>query len=186
MVPGAYHFLRAGDGAAQARHFLNRITAHGGPTGWIIQLDAESDGYGSEMTAWANEWNRLTGNYPFLIYSGSWSWPHTNNVRGAGLTANLWHPHYVSGTDLGSVLYQQVTDGFWKPGYGGWEQATVLQFSDRGQVAGAAIDVSAYRGTADQLRAALTRPSTALVAHEVAAPETEPRAPPTITPPIGA
>src|SRR5689334_14942227 len=30
-IPGAYHFIRNGDGAAQARFFLDRLRPHGGP-----------------------------------------------------------------------------------------------------------------------------------------------------------
>ncbi|MEV4705505.1 GH25 family lysozyme [Actinoplanes sp. NPDC049316] len=156
MIPGAYHYLRDGDGAAQARHFHQRVRKLGGPDGWLIQLDCESDGYGPEMAAWAAEWKRLTGNHPFLIYSGSWWWPRTDGYRGAALTPYLWHSHYVDGSDIGSMLYRQVADSWWKPGYGGWPKATILQFSSSGKVAGRQIDVNAFRGTVEQLRA-LTR-----------------------------
>jgi len=43
LIPGGYHYLRGGDGAAQARHFHARITALGGPAGMLIQLDNEAD-----------------------------------------------------------------------------------------------------------------------------------------------
>jgi lysozyme len=158
MIPGAYHFLRDGDGAAQARAFLTRVAQYGGPDGWLIQLDCESDGYGPEMTAWAAEWNRLTGNHPFLIYSGAWWWPRTNGFRGVDLTPHVWHSHYVPGTGYGSTLYEQVPASGWKPGYGGWNEATILQFSDAGRVAGARLDVNAFRGTVEQLRALARTP----------------------------
>ncbi|MFI5493580.1 GH25 family lysozyme [Actinoplanes sp. NPDC051859] len=159
MIPGAYHYLRAGDGAAQARHFYQQVRQLGGPDGWLIQFDAESDGYGTEMTAWAAEWSRLTGNHPFFIYSGSWWWPRTRGFRGADLTPLLWHSHYVDGSDYGSVLYRKVPASWWMPGYGGWPKATILQFSSSGKVAGRRIDVDAFRGTVTQLRA-LTRTPT--------------------------
>jgi len=152
MIPGAYHYLRAGNGAAQARFFYDRVRKHGGPAGWIIQLDCESDGLGREMTDWANEWKRLTGGHPFLIYSGAWWWPRTGGFRGAKLTPYLWQSHYVSGSGYGSVLYQRVPASWWRPGYGGWSEATILQFSSRGKVAGQLIDVNAFRGTVDELR----------------------------------
>jgi GH25 family lysozyme M1 (1,4-beta-N-acetylmuramidase) len=156
MIPGAYHFIRDGDGAAQARHFYDRVHRLGGPNGWLIQLDCESDGYGTEMTAWASQWRKLTGNHPFLIYSGSWWWPRTNGFRGAALTPYLWHSHYVAGTGYGSELYRKVPASSWTPGYGGWPKATILQFSSTGKVAGKPLDVNAFRGTVEQLRA-LTR-----------------------------
>jgi len=160
MIPGAYHFIRDGDGAAQARHFYDRVHRLGGPTGWLIQLDCESDGYGTEMTAWTNEWRRLTGNHPFLIYSGAWWWPRTGGFRGAGLTPYLWHSDYVEGSGYGSDLYRKVPASAWNPGYGGWNEATILQFSSSGKVAGRSVDVNAFRGSVEQLHA-LTRTPTA-------------------------
>ena len=159
MIPGAYHYLRDGDGAAQARHFHRQVSRQGGPSGWLIQLDCEADGYGPEMTAWAKEWRRLTNGHPFLIYSGAWWWPRTRGFRGAGLTPHLWASRYVSGTDTGSKLYQRVPDSWWRPGYGGWEQATILQFSSTGKVAGKRIDVNAFRGTRQQLAALTVTPN---------------------------
>ena len=79
MIPGAYQFLRDGDGAAQARHLYDRVHRLGGPDGRLIQLDCESDGYGPEMTAWASEWRQLTGGHPFLVYSGAWWWRSTRS-----------------------------------------------------------------------------------------------------------
>lgn len=152
MIPGAYHYLRDGDGAAQARHFHQQVKRAGGPNGWLIQLDCEADGYGPEMTAWAKQWNRLSNNHPFLIYSGAWWWPRTRGFRGANLTPYLWQSHYVSGTGTGSHLYSKVPAAWWKPGYGGWNEATILQFSSSGSVAGQKIDVNAYRGTLAQLK----------------------------------
>ncbi|GIG57404.1 hypothetical protein Lfu02_17760 [Longispora fulva] len=161
MIPGAYHYLRAGDGAGQAREFYNRIAAHGGPNGWLIQLDCESDGGADEMRAWADEWNRLSGNHPFLIYSGAWWWDsHTGGYRGADLTPYVWHSRYVDGAGFGSVLYENVPDDWWTPGYGGWNTATVLQFSSHGRVAGQDIDVNAFLGSVDDLRALVRSDST--------------------------
>jgi lysozyme len=152
MIPGAYHYLRAGEAARQARCFLDRVEAQGGPGGFLIQLDCESDATAEDVRQWAAEWNRLTGNHPFLIYSGAWWWPRTGGLDGAAITPYLWHSRYVDGSDYGSRLYEKVPDSWWTPGYGGWDRATILQFSSRGLVAGRRIDVSAYLGTVDQLR----------------------------------
>jgi peptidoglycan hydrolase-like protein with peptidoglycan-binding domain len=77
----------------------------------------------------------------------------------------------VAGSDLASKLYGKVPASWWKPGYGGWGTATILQFSSKGKVAGRQVDVNAFRGTVEQLRV-LTR--------------TPPRpAPPTPKPPSG-
>jgi len=151
IIPGAYHYLRAGDGAAQARSFHSRVRDHGGPVGWLIQLDCESDGYGTEMQQWAAQWNQLTGSHPFLIYSGSFWWPRTGGFRGVDLTPYLWHAHYVSGTGTASALYAQVPPDWFAPGYGGWPAATFLQFTDSARVAGRSIDASAFTGNPAQL-----------------------------------
>ncbi|GIG63142.1 hypothetical protein Lfu02_75140 [Longispora fulva] len=159
-IPGAYHYLRAGDGGAQARRFLDRIRAHGGPDGWLVQLDCEADGGPPEMAAFMAEWNAATGDHPVLIYSGAWWWDdHTGGFDGSALTPYLWHSHYVDGSGYGSRLYESVPGDWWTPGYGGWDTATILQFSSHGRVAGQDIDVSAYRGSLDDLRV-LTRAGT--------------------------
>lgn len=156
-IPGAYHYLRAGNGAAQARHFLNRLKRHGGPDGMLIQLDNEKDASWDTTKDWVKEWNRLTGNHPILMYTGAWWWK-PRGWDGEKLTPYLWHSRYVNGTGTGSKLYEKVPASWWTPGYGGWDKVTVLQFSSKGKVAGKQIDVNAFRGTLAQLRA-LTRPA---------------------------
>ena len=156
LIPGAYHFLRSSDGAAQARAFHARVAANGGPAGWLIALDNEADATWDVTCAWVTEWNRLTDHHPFLMYSGAWWWG-PRGWSGAQLTPYLWHSHYVNGSDLGSALYAKVPGSWWSPGYGGWGTATLLQFTSQALVAGQKIDVSAYRGSVDELRQ-LTRP----------------------------
>lgn len=154
-IPGAYHFIRAGDGAAQARFFHSRLTPHGGPAGMLIQLDCEADASWDTIRAWVAEWNRLTDSHPFLLYTGAWWWK-PRGFKGASLTPYLWHSSYVDGSDYGSRLYAKVPGSWWTPGYGGWDRATILQFSSKGRVAGQNIDVNAFAGSLDELRA-LTR-----------------------------
>lgn len=151
MVPGAYHFLRAGDGAAQARAFHARVVAAGGPRGWLIACDNEADASWDTTVAWAAEWRRLTVGHPFLMYTGAWWWG-ARGWPGSQLTPYLWHSRYTTGTGPGSRLYDQVPAEWWSPGYGGWGTATLLQFTSRAQVAGRTVDVSAFRGSVDDLR----------------------------------
>lgn len=156
MIPGAYHYLRAGDGAAQARAFHTAVSAAGGPAGWLIALDDEADASWATTQAWAAEWRRLTGGHPFLMYTGAWWWG-SRGWPGATLTPYLWHSRYVTGSGSGSWLYGRVPTGWWSPGYGGWPQATLLQFTSQALVAGQRVDASAFRGSLDDLRQ-LTRP----------------------------
>lgn len=143
-IPGAYHFLRAGDGAAQAVSFHSRVAAHGGPKGWLIALDNEADASWATTTAWVARWNQLTGGHPILMYTGSWWWK-PRGWNGASLTPYLWHSRYVTGTGAGAELFSRVPASWWTPGYGGWGSATILQFSSSATVAGHTVDVDAFR-----------------------------------------
>lgn len=154
MIPGAYHYLRAGDGATQARAFLDRVRDHGGPNGWIIAVDNEKDASLATTTMFIDTWKELTDDHPILMYTGAWWWaPKAWN--GVDLTPDLWHSHYVTGVDLGSTLYAKVPADWWNPGYGGWPTATLLQFTSSAIVAGQKVDVSAFRGGRDELVATL-------------------------------
>lgn len=156
-VPGGYHFLRGGSGAQQARILYNRLRAHGGPTGFLAVCDNESDAGWADTVAFASEWAQISGGHPLIMYSGAWWWQQ-RGWPGADLTPYLWHSRYVSASGYGSTLYDTVPASWWTPGYGGWSTATILQFSASATVAGRSpIDVNAFRGTIDDLRA-LTRP----------------------------
>lgn len=159
-IPGAYHYLRAGDGAAQARILHRRVAAHGGPAGFLVACDNEADAGWDTTVAFVAEWHRVSGGHPLIMYSGAWWWSE-RGWPGASLTPHLWHSRYVDGSDVGSALYDRVPDGWWRPGYGGWEAATLLQFTSAARVAGQAIDVSAFRGSLDELRVLTGAPSDA-------------------------
>jgi GH25 family lysozyme M1 (1,4-beta-N-acetylmuramidase) len=165
LIPGAYHWLTAADGAAQARWFHRHVVAAGGPAGMLIQLDCEDDGYGPQMRAWASEWQRLTGGHPFLIYSGGWWWPRTGGFRGADLTPYLWHSHYLTADadtvpDDPAAVAGRIPASWWVPVYGGWPEATILQFTSRGDAGGLGnkVDLNVSRLSREQLLA-LTRPA---------------------------
>jgi Glycosyl hydrolases family 25 len=152
-IPGAYHYIRAGNGAGQAHHFLDCLSKVGGPSGMIIQLDVEADSSWQDIQDFSNTWNAETGNHKFLIYTGQWWWG-PRGWNGASITPYLWHSHYVSGpADFGSAMYGRVDQSWWTPGYGGWSTATMLQFTSQALVAGQKVDVSAFRGSLDELKA---------------------------------
>lgn len=155
-VPGAYHFLRAGDGRAQCDAFWSRIRDHGGPEGWIAACDNEADaGWGTTVTFF-QRWRELAGDHPLVMYSGNWWW-EPRGWNGASLTPYLWDSRYVSGIDYGSRLYERVPDSWWTSRYGGWDAVTLLQFSSAGVVAGQHVDVNSFRGSVEELKALLTR-----------------------------
>jgi lysozyme len=160
LIAGAYHWLTSADGAAQARWFHQNLQAVGGPTGLLIQLDCEDDGYGRQMTAWANEWNRLTDDHPFIIYSAGWWWPRTGNFHGASLTPYLWNAHYITADanttpDNPATMAARIPASWWSPGYGGWSRASITQFTDQGDAGGLAnnVDLNATTLSREQLLA---------------------------------
>lgn len=152
MVPGAYHWLTNATVSKQLDHFLGRI---GSPTGLICALDVEAK---VNVPSWDNlvdfvvGWKERTGGHPLMIYSSNWWWG-VRGWLGVHLTPYLWDSRYVSGRDYASRLYGKVPASWWKPTYGGWPRATMLQFSASALVAGKYLDVSAFEGTRQQLAA---------------------------------
>ena len=153
FVPGAYHYLTAGDGAGQADFFA----ASAGPIpGFVIWCDLERATAGAQPTvADAHAFvSRLRMHYPAKrigVYAGE-SFTGTASLRFADM---LWSPHYVEGTGSPAELYKEVPASWWAP-YGGLVP-TLLQFSASAPVPGVKglADISAYRGTAAQMHAAL-------------------------------
>ncbi len=161
LLAGAYHWLDASDGAAQARWFWKRVLECGGPKGMLIMLDVEDTGKAAQVTAWAREWNRLSGHHPFAIYTGGWWWrPNMGQFSGAAITPTLWHSSYVAADtdsipDDPAALARRIPASWWTPGYGGWKRATFLQFSSRGDAGRLAnnVDLNATWLSMEQLRA---------------------------------
>jgi lysozyme len=156
-VPGAYHFLRGGDGRGQARALHAAVSAAGGPAGMLAACDNEAEASWRDTVAFYDEWQQLTGGHPLVMYTGTGWWWSARGWDGASLTPYLWDSRYVAGTGYGSELYAKVPDSWWTPQSGGWAQATILQFSSTATVAGRAIDVNMFRGTREQLISTLTK-----------------------------
>jgi hypothetical protein len=159
-VPGAYHYLRAGSGREQCDAFYRRIRDHGGPRGWLVACDNEADASLSTTREFFARWRELAGDHPMFMYTGAWWWG-PRGWDGSALTPYLWASRYVRGSGMGQDLYTKVPVSWWRPGYGGWSTATVLQFTSTATVAGQSVDVSAFRGSVDDLRR-LTNPGTAI------------------------
>jgi hypothetical protein len=159
LIPGGYHWIKRGNGAAQAQWFLSKVKESGGPDGMLIQLDCEDDASFADILDWRDEWNRLTGGHPFLLYTGSWWWS-PRGWSGTTVTPYLWQSHYLT-ADLDSVpddpaaFAARIPASWWVPGYGGWPTATILQFTSKGDAGGLAnkVDLNVYRGSREQLLA---------------------------------
>jgi hypothetical protein len=151
-VPGGYHFLRSGDGAAQARYFHSVVRAwldH--PLGFLVQLDHEGADYDptpplSTAYAFADEWGRLTGGHPITHYFPRWFW---GNLGSPGLTRHigpLWASPYITGSGAFGQLATRVPNSAWN-GYAGWPRPTLVQYSDAGTAAGVpGLDCNLFDG----------------------------------------
>jgi hypothetical protein len=159
MVPGLYHWITAGNGAAQARFFHGLVVEAGGPRGMIIALDCEDDAAYSDVVAWRDEWRRLSGGHPFLLYTGGWWW-RPRGWNGTAITPYLWDSHYLTADtdtiqDDPAAFAARIPADWWTPGYGGWPAATILQFTSRGDAGslGNNVDLNATKLSRDQLLA---------------------------------
>jgi hypothetical protein len=169
LVPGAYHWIRRGSGAQQAQFFYNLVRQVGGPEGMLIQLDCEDDATYADIVAWRDEWRRLSGGHPFLLYTGGWWWDVAGRRwDGAAVTPYLWQSHYLSADadtfpDDPAAFAARIPTAWWTPGYGGWSTATFLQYSSQADAGGLGnnVDVNAFRGTREQLLALTHAPGRA-------------------------
>jgi GH25 family lysozyme M1 (1,4-beta-N-acetylmuramidase) len=153
LLGGAYHWLTAGDGCAQARYFLDEVRKVVEPALIAIICDNETNASYQTTKDFFAELRRQLGNRPLYMYTGAWWWNARGwNVNGISDPAPLlWDSEYVNGQGYASVLYSAVPDHYWEP-YGGFAETSVLQFSSHGLVAGQVLDVNMFRGTIDELR----------------------------------
>lgn len=136
LLPGAYHFLDPGNGAAQASRFYSVVKSSiGGVEGKLCVLDVES-GTASDVWNFVTQWKAIT-KHPLVIYSGAWFWVgHLNNPNASTLGCPLWDSHYVPTTGYGSTIFATVPSSFWIPQYGGWGSLAMLQFTSSATVNG--------------------------------------------------
>jgi GH25 family lysozyme M1 (1,4-beta-N-acetylmuramidase) len=146
LVPGAYHWLDAGpngelhDPVGQARYFVAEIANAGGLGGLMCALDVEVERNTSGIISrpgidsarlFAEEFARLTGGHPLVIYTGGWYWRgYIGNPTGVGLGA-LWHSEY-------ETSQAEIDDGPELVNYGGWPGALFWQFTSSGSCPGVA------------------------------------------------
>jgi lysozyme len=155
FVPGAYLFLRAGDGAGQAEWFAKNA---GNLDGFAIAVDIEEerDSAGHVISApshadGVNCVTRLRQLYPHHPVGGyipHWYWGSQDTT----FADWLWASNYITGTGGPRDLYAKVPASYWD-GYGG-RDVSLLQFTSKATVLGVSgvVDCSAFRGHAADLR----------------------------------
>jgi GH25 family lysozyme M1 (1,4-beta-N-acetylmuramidase) len=159
LVVGAYHYLYPGDGALQADAFL-AVAWDGQPL--VCVVDVEQKGVSiDDLRAFSERFAEKVPNHPLVVYTGGWYWRgHMGDPAGADL-GPLWESRYVQTGGAPDAVYAEVPAAWWTPGYGGWPQATLLQFSSAGHVPGVhgRCDLDAFLGDADALRALTLAPA---------------------------
>jgi hypothetical protein len=156
-----YHYLHPGDEDVQAKVFTEALSSAGVPG----LLDAEAlaaDGQTPALSVAAirsflDACMRL-GASVALLYLPRWYWDRLGRPSLAGLPP-LWGSWYVDrsvASAPASVMYQSRAAAGWDP-YGSLE-VSVLQFTDRAQVAGQLVDADHYPGTREQFAALIGRP----------------------------
>ena len=150
-LTGGYHFIRAGNGSAQADWFIKRARQLFGTelNGNLWQLDCEADATEADVRAFKARWDAVTGNVPIFFYTGDW-WlqPRGWNVAAMGF-AGLWSAPNAG--YVGRANAVKATD--WAGNYGGFGKITILQYDARSSVG----DTNMFNGTLAQLQALCTR-----------------------------
>jgi hypothetical protein len=142
MINGAYHWCTSQYAKAQVTYFLNRLGNHKEYP--IIQLDIATDVPIDLVREWVDEWNIKTDHHPLFLYPEKPTRLDFNELSKMGL---IWDSHYVEGSGYASVLYERVSDSWWRSGVG------ILQFTSQATAGGiiANVDANMYQGTKGQL-----------------------------------
>ena len=145
VMPFAYHFLHAGNAAAQAAW----CHAHVGTTPLMLDWEATSGSNPgvADATGFIDAY-RAAGGVCNLAYLPHWYWQGT--IGSPSLA-----PLAQRKVGLVSSAYTAYSDsGAGWVGYGGLDPV-IWQYTDKQSFNGQPCDFNAYRGTADQLRAAI-------------------------------
>jgi len=177
VVPGAYHFLRPGDGAAQAEHFARVV---GDPSDLLVALDVEASGIAwSTVKGWRDRWDALHPGHPVIVYTGRDLWGRvTGDPAGGGASLGpLWAAGRVPnayGDSAGNGLARSWAA--WRtsvshPPFAGWTKPLIVQWTENVRVAGVPTPCDGDHTdlTAAELRTLTTTGDTMPTADEIAA-----------------
>ena len=143
----AYHFLLAGNAAAQAAH----ARQHAGTTPLMVDFEPEPPSFPSlaDCTEFIDAYRKLAG-VTHLVYLPHWYWSRSAGQGQGGLGSPSLAPLMQRGMLLVSSAYTAYTDdpsgAGWQP-YGGMTPA-VWQYTDALPFNGQTVDFNAYRGSA--------------------------------------
>ncbi|WP_225928586.1 peptidoglycan DD-metalloendopeptidase family protein [Rhodococcus opacus] len=146
-----YHYVIAGDDVeAQAQTCVDHL----GDLSIPVMLDHELNSGGIDTFNAVRAAIERRGARVALSYMPHWYWSGHMGQPGIAHIPPLMSSNYGNNrAGIASQIYPGHGDAGWN-GYGG-NTVAIFQFSERGSVAGLSIDVDAFRGTPDQLRAFL-------------------------------
>lgn len=152
---GGYVFCRK---ASHPEREADLLLAHLGDPRVPVQLDYEDTTGGGSIDDLRARIAAIEarGMRVFANYLPRWFWRDRMQSANLAGTPPLWNSHYVIGVGAASVLYETssgTVGAGWAPFHDGAPAIELLQFSEKGRVAGQQIDVNAYRGDINQLRA---------------------------------
>ncbi|AHH16597.1 putative peptidase [Nocardia nova SH22a] len=146
-----YHYVRGDcDIEAQADLFLSHI----GDPSIPAMIDHEANSGGANVARAMVAALQRRGVHVGLTYLPRWYHGQIGSPDLTGLPPLMSSSYGANRAGYASAIYPGSNDSGWN-GYGGLDVA-IFQFSEAGRVAGRNVDVDAFRGTPDQLRALLT------------------------------
>jgi hypothetical protein len=159
----AYWYLTPGRPIAQAGRFLDLFQAlPGGLSGWAPFVDVEATGLTwRDFAVFTDAWQALTGGRQLSLYTRKNFWMSNMGEHfdaPALICPVLELSHYVPNSikfdpaiKYASQQYRAVDPRWWEAGFGGWGEASLLQFTDHCLIQGKWNVASLYRGTKQQL-----------------------------------
>ena len=161
VIPGGYHFIAGGGTVVE--HCKRFVGTMGDPMGLLVAVDVERPNHHdspkfADVQRWFDEYRKHHPTHPVLLYTGRWFWHPKSfgNPDGSGLSPHSWGSFYPKHPDSGRL------SAGWNRPFGGWDGPTIWQYRGGGKLvngkgAGARVDLNAYRGSLDDLRALASR-----------------------------
>jgi len=160
LVTGAYHYLYHDEPSSarlQADTFMSVV---GDPEGRLVAVDVEQKHTAKyfqttvdDARRFADRWYQRHPGHRLFVYTGGWFWRgYLSNPKGSDI-GPLWESHYAGADAKLTEIFDETPKGFWKPGYGRWPSATILQFTSGARVSGIndGVDGDAFKGTRPEL-----------------------------------
>lgn len=147
ILPGAYHYLVAGDPAGQADAYVAKV---GSFDGILAALDCEAQGLTfKDVEAFVLRFRAKTADHPIFIYTGI-AWWHAHGNPAASALGPLWLAFYPGGG------YPGDASPVWDTKLGDWPEPTLWQY---GPSTYKKYDGDAYRGSKAELSAYASSPN---------------------------